>query len=116
MSKQPTIPEPVRDLLAATGITPDSLPAPVTELLAAVAEALKLPIPSTDPADGRAYEALLVQRATHVWILLESMLEHPHVAIDKDAADVRTHIERTPVTYTTFDEQKAQAETRGERP
>ncbi|MFM9796539.1 hypothetical protein [Streptomyces turgidiscabies] len=95
-------------------VTPDMLPKPVTDLLAAVTEALKLPIPSTALADGQAYEALLVQRATHVWILLESMLEHPHVAIDKDAADIRAHIEQYPVTYTTFAEQQAQATRQGE--
>lgn len=95
-------------------VTPDSLPTPVTDLLAAIAEALDLPLPSTDLADEQAYRVLLVLRASHVRILLEAMLDHPHVAIDEDAADVRTHIAQNPVTYTTFDEEKATAETRGE--
>lgn len=95
-------------------VTPDALPAPVTDLLAAIAEALDLPLPSTEQADEGAYCRLLERRATHVRILLESALDHPHVAIDQDAADVRTHIQKNPVTYTTYDEQKAKAETRGE--
>lgn len=101
---------------ASDGVTPDSLPAPVTDLLAAVAEALTLPLPSTDLSDERAYHRLLERRALEVRILLESALAHPDVAIDRDAAEVRTRIAQNPVAYTTFDEQKATAETRGERP
>lgn len=89
------------------GITPGALPKPVTDLFAAIAEALDAPLPSTDVADERAYHRLIVRRATHVRILLESLSSHPDVSIHRDAADVRGHIEQTPVTYTTFDEQKA---------
>lgn len=96
-------------------VTPDSLPAPVTDLLAAIAEALDLPLPSTELADEQAHHVLLRLRVSHVRILLEAMLDHPHVPIDQDAADVRTHIEKNPVAYTTYNEQKAKAETRGEQ-
>lgn len=95
-------------------VTPNTLPAPVTDLFAAIAEALAVPLPSTDPADEHASYRLLDRRATHVRVLLESLASHPDVSINRDAADVRKHIAQNPVTYTTFDEQKAADQERGE--
>ncbi|MEU6244802.1 hypothetical protein [Streptomyces sp. NPDC047024] len=100
---------PVRDqLLEGTEhVAPASLPKPVTDLFAAIAEALDVPLASTDVADGEAADSLLTLRAAHVRILLESLATHPTVSLHRDAADVRAYVERTPVTYRTFDEQKA---------
>ncbi|MEV8043544.1 hypothetical protein AB0P02_06785 [Streptomyces griseoluteus] len=95
-------------------IPPVDLPDPVTDLFAAIGEALNLPIPSTDPADDLAYHVLLVLRSTHVRILLESLVSHPDVSLHRDAADVRAYIEKNPVTYTTFEQQKAAAKRAGE--
>lgn len=95
-------------------VTPSSLPEPVTDLFAAIADALNLPLPSTNLDDERVYHRLIERRALHVRILLESLSSHPDVSIHQDAADVRSQIEQTPVTYTTFDDEKAAAKQRGE--
>ena len=95
-------------------VCPADLPQPVRDLFAAIAESLDVPLASTDPDDGEAAAVLLTRRATHVRILLESFASHPDVPLNKDAADVRAQIERTPVTYRTFAEQKAADQERGE--
>lgn len=95
-------------------VTPSSLPEPVTDLFAAIADALNLPLPSTNLDDERVYHRLIERRVLHVRILLESLSSHPDVSIHQDAADVRSQIEQTPVTYTTFDDEKAAAKQRGE--
>lgn len=95
-------------------VAPSSLPEPVTDLFAAIADALNVPLPSTNLDDERVYHRLIERRALHVRILLESLSGHPDVSIHRDAADVRSQIEQTPVTYTTFDDEKAAAEQRGE--
>ncbi|MGW4876569.1 hypothetical protein ACWEPI_08435 [Streptomyces sp. NPDC004262] len=88
-------------------VSPADMPQPVLYLLASIAMALNLPLPSTDPADERAFHRLLERRTTHVRILLESLFSHPDVPLNGDAADVLAYIEQNPVTYRTFDEQKA---------
>ncbi|MGM9380318.1 hypothetical protein [Streptomyces antibioticus] len=88
-------------------VTPSSLPTAVTDLFAAIAEALDVPLASTDPDDELARNVLLDLRSSHVRILLESLASHPEVPLDKDAADVRQYTERTPVTYTTWADVKA---------
>ncbi|MFF2215056.1 hypothetical protein [Streptomyces antibioticus] len=89
-------------------VIPADLPQPVLDLFAALAESLNVPLPSTDPDDERAYQRLVEHRVTHVRVLLESVLNHPQVAINRDAADVRACAEQTPVTYRTFAEQQAE--------
>ncbi|MET7779588.1 hypothetical protein ABZU94_29830 [Streptomyces mirabilis] len=90
-------------------LPPSDLPEPVTELFAAIAEALDVPLPSTELDDERAANRLLGLRAAYVRHLLESLASHPNVSIHRDAADVRGHIEQTPVTYTTWETEKARA-------
>ncbi|MEU0035100.1 hypothetical protein [Streptomyces sp. NPDC006333] len=90
-------------------LPPSDLPAPVTDLFAAIAEALDVPLPSTERDDERAASKLLDRRVTYVRHFLESLASHPHVSIHRDAADLRAHVADTPVTYTTWETQKAEA-------
>lgn len=83
--------------------TVGALPAAVTDLLAAVVEALTVPLPSTEQADERAYHRLLEQRTTDVRIILATLLDYPDVPIDNDADDVRARIAATPVTYALYE-------------
>jgi hypothetical protein len=80
-----------------------ALPPAVSDLLAAVVEALTVPLPSTDQADERAYHRLLEQRTTDVRIILGSILDFPDVPIDNDVADLRARIAETPVTYALYE-------------
>lgn len=80
-----------------------ALPAAVSDLLAAVVEALTVPLPSTDQADERAYHRLLEQRTTDVRIILGSIVDYPDVPIDNDASDLRARIADTPVTYALYE-------------
>lgn len=89
-------------------LPPSSLPPVVTDLLAAVAEALNVPLLSTEVHDERAASRLLDRRATYVRHYLELLRSHPNVSIHRDAADLRAYIADTPVTYTTW-ETEAQA-------
>ncbi|NUV60680.1 hypothetical protein [Streptomyces sp. CAI-85] len=109
-----TCPIPSRTAMRDTAdVIPADLPQPVLDLFAALAESLNVPLPSTDPDDERAYQRLMEHRVTHVRVLLESVLNHPQVAINRDAADVRAYAEQTPVTYRTFAEQQAKGSGEG---
>ncbi|MFF2385146.1 hypothetical protein [Streptomyces sp. NPDC058108] len=91
-------------------LPPSSLPPVVTDLLAAIGEALDVPLPSTEVHDERAASRLLDRRATYVRHYLESLRSHPDVSLHRDAADLRRHIADTPVTYTTWETQKQESQ------
>jgi hypothetical protein len=93
--------------------TPNDLPSAWRDLIGVLAEALDLPLPSTDQDDENAYHRLLARRVTYVRILLESLASHPSVSINGDPQAVRTHIEQTPIIYTTFDTERARSKRRG---
>lgn len=82
-----------------------TLPESVRDLLAAVVEALTVPLPSIDEGDERAYHRLLERRTTDVRIILGSIVDYPNVPIDNDADDVRARIAETPVTYALYEPQ-----------
>jgi len=84
-------------------VTPGTLPTPVTDLLAAVVEALDIPLPSIDDADERAYTVLLERRATLVRIQLAALLDFPNVDISRDAAELRSYASLAPVTYAVYE-------------
>ncbi|MFD5113724.1 hypothetical protein ACFWNG_15625 [Streptomyces sp. NPDC058391] len=79
------------------------LPEDVTGLLAAVVEALDVPVPSIDPADERAYHRLLEHRTADVRIALASILKFPEAGISRDAEYIRARTAAVPVTYTPFE-------------
>ncbi|MGV9707491.1 hypothetical protein [Streptomyces sp. NPDC003483] len=91
-------------------LPPSSLPPVVTDLLAAIGEALDVPLPSTEVHDERAANRLLGLRAAHVRHYLESLASHPDVSLHRDATDLRTYIADTPVTYTTWETQKQESQ------
>ncbi|MGC9536551.1 hypothetical protein [Streptomyces sp. UG1] len=84
-------------------VTPGALPTPVQDLLAAVSEALDLPLPSIDDADERAHYALLQQRASYVRIQLATLTDYPDVDMSGDADQIRAQIADMPVTYKVFE-------------
>jgi len=96
VSRKPAAPQ-------APTTTVGALPAAVTDLLAAVVEALTVPLPSIEGADERAYHRLLEQRTTDVRILLGSIVDFPDVPIDNDPAGIRARIADTPVTYALYE-------------
>ncbi|MEU3073914.1 hypothetical protein [Streptomyces laurentii] len=80
-----------------------TLPADVAELLSAIVEALDLPIPSIDPADEHARYRLLERRAQFVAIALRGVLQYPdYPDLESDAAWLRRHTARFPLTYTAY--------------
>lgn len=80
-----------------------ALPPAVTDLLAAVAEALTVPLPTIDEHDERAYHALLIRRTSEVRIILASIVDHPNVPIDNDPDDIRARTAALPVTYALYE-------------
>lgn len=84
--------------------TPNDLPEPVRDLIAAVVDALDIPLPSTDAADERAYHRVLALRTTDVRIMLATLLDFPDVAIDKDPAALRARTAAVPVTYGVYED------------
>ena len=84
-------------------ITLAELPPTVTDLLAAITEALTVPLPTISDADERAYHRLLEQRTTDVRIYLATMLDFPDVDITVDAAKIRARAAITPVTYSLYE-------------
>ncbi|MFE0651811.1 hypothetical protein ACFVZH_27535 [Streptomyces sp. NPDC059534] len=74
-----------------------------TGLLAAIVEALDIPIPAIDRADEREHYRLLERRATDVLIGLSALLRHPGAgALEDTARHIRRFTAHTPVTYTPF--------------
>lgn len=88
---------------ATTSTLVADLPPAVSDLLAAVVEALTVPLPTIDEHDERAYNRLLVRRTSEVRIMLGSIVDHPHVPIDNDPADIRARTADTPVTYALYE-------------
>ncbi|MFE7446835.1 hypothetical protein ACFU7X_41005 [Streptomyces chartreusis] len=92
----------VRDELTAGG----SLPPAVTELLAAIVEALDVPI-ADRPADDKQRAELLTQRASDARVLLSSLLAHGDVA--RAARRLREWTAEHPVTFPTWQARTVQA-------
>lgn len=91
------------DLSTSARADNTTLPEPVRDLLAAVVEALTVPLPSIDQADERAFHRLLELRTTDVRTTLASILDFPDVPIDKDADSIRARIAALPVTYAVYE-------------
>lgn len=87
----------------STRITLAELPPEVTELLAAITEALTVPLPTIADADERAYHRLLERRTTDVRIYLATMLDFADVDISVDAVKLRARTADTPVTYGLYE-------------
>lgn len=76
--------------------------AAVTDLLAAIVEALDVPLPSTDTADERAHYRLLERRSFDVRATLAAVLRYPG-GLDDTADIIRRDAAAQPVTYTPFE-------------
>lgn len=79
----------------------DVLPCDVADLLAAVVEALDIPLPSFADADERAHHRLLADRAGRTVIALRGVLDNGH-DLDTSAQWLRTRTAEEPVTYTPW--------------
>ncbi|MGY3337577.1 hypothetical protein ACVW0K_003676 [Streptomyces filamentosus] len=87
------------------------LPGEVTTLLAAVVEALDIPLPSNDEDDETAHRVLLDERAAGVRIALSVLLGSPAIWLLEDTARyIREHTAQHPVTYTPFRSDRTEAE------
>lgn len=77
-----------------------TLNADVHDLLAAISDALNLPLPSNDPADERACERLTSLRSARARIVAQSVLD------GSDLPNATDHLRRwtaeTPITYTPW--------------
>lgn len=73
----------------------------VADVLAAIVEALDVPMPAVDEADERAHYRLLDNRAADVRIVLAALLRHPG-PLDNTADIIRRRTADQPVTYTPF--------------
>jgi hypothetical protein len=74
----------------------------VTDLLAAVVEALDVPLPGLDDADERAQHRLMERRTSLVRATLASILAHPGPLDGREARVLRRQTELSPVTYTVW--------------
>lgn len=91
-----------RKAMQAPSLTLGALPPAVSDLLAAVIEALDLPLPAITQDAERAYAAAAEKRMSNVRIVLSTMLDWPTVDISTDAADLRTRTAEVPADYAPF--------------
>lgn len=78
-----------------------AIPAPVADLLAAVVEALDIPLPCFAEADERAHARLLHHRAGRAVIALRGVLDQGH-DVDDSTEWLRARTAEEPVTYTPW--------------
>ncbi|WP_406420880.1 hypothetical protein [Streptomyces sp. NBC_00842] len=83
------------------------LTGPVRDLLAAVAAALDIPLPSIQRGDEQAYHQLLERRTSQVRIDLLALLDEAEPDLVFEAAFLEKHTAAAPVTYTPFEPAKA---------
>ncbi|MEV7530961.1 hypothetical protein [Streptomyces hydrogenans] len=80
------------------------LPSEVTTLVAAILEALDLPLPSVEDADERKHYRVLEKRAQDVSIGLSMLLKYSNeMPVEEAVVYVRDWTKRHPATYTPFD-------------
>jgi hypothetical protein len=75
----------------------------VAELLAAVVEALDMPLPSLDDADERAYHRLLERRTAAVRNALAAKLQYLDYGVSDTTNAIRRRTAEEPITYTPYD-------------
>lgn len=79
------------------------LPTEVRDLLAAVVEALDVPLPDITDAAERQHYRLVQRRAADVHVTLAVLLESGATDLTHDAQVIRTRTAETPVTYPVWD-------------
>jgi hypothetical protein len=80
-----------------------TLSSDVLDLLAAIHDALDVPLPSLAAGDERAFQRLMEDRRSAVYSTLHSILDEDVQRIhDHDARYIRRRTEATPVTYTVW--------------
>lgn len=88
-----------------------AIPEPTRDLLAALLEALDIPLPAT-MGDDAAYQRLLADRAGQVAVSLRGLLKDDQAG-DADpaweAVYLRKNIAKLPITYRAWDETKTEA-------
>lgn len=73
------------------------------DLLAAIHQALDVPLPGLDDADERAYHRLMERRITNVRTTLGPILADASTGlVSTDAAGIRKSTANNPVTYTEW--------------
>lgn len=87
-----------------------AIPADALDLLAAIRDALDVPLPGLTDADQRAYQAVMRRRLSEVHIVLDVALEPQWVGtLDpaREAATIRQRAADSPVTYTVWNPKEA---------
>lgn len=82
----------------------------VLDLLAAIRDALDVPLADLTDADQRAYQAVMRRRLSEVHIVLDVALEPKWIGTfdpAREAASIRTRTADTPVTYATWQSETA---------
>jgi hypothetical protein len=80
----------------------DPIPEPVRGLLAAILEALDVPL-AQHADDDQARARLLDARANHTVIAIESVLKHGTEDVEDSARWLRERTATEPVTFTPWD-------------
>ncbi|BBA99257.1 hypothetical protein RVR_5798 [Actinacidiphila reveromycinica] len=80
-----------------------TLTSSVHNLLAAIRDALDVPLPGVEDADERRFCWLMDDRRSAIYSTLNAILNSPTPQIhDADTAYIRRRIEDRPVTYTVW--------------
>jgi hypothetical protein len=99
----------VRDQLREPSITPGAIPPAVTNLLAAIVEALDVPL-ADQPGDDTTAAALMRQRANEARIIAASVLRDLDPRnIEGAAQQLRGWTAECPVTYRSWQQRTEQA-------
>lgn len=88
----------------------DQLPPEVRELLAAVVEALDVPLPDITDAAERAHYRVLQRRATDTRVVLATLLEFNGPDLAQDSAVIRQRTAEAPVDYPLWEPPRPAAE------
>ncbi|MFB7938992.1 hypothetical protein [Streptomyces sp. NPDC056049] len=87
------------------------LPGEVTSLVAAIVEALDLPLPSVEDADEAKHYRVLEKRAEDVIVGLSMLLKFAsEMPVAEATVYVRDWTKRHPITYTPFRSDQTEAE------
>ncbi|MFM9595733.1 hypothetical protein ACKI1J_24265 [Streptomyces scabiei] len=93
--------------------TPDTVPGPVRELLAAIVETLDLPVPAPEAAAAAVHQGILDDRVQYVRLAIDAILTGTaHEGIEWEAQFLRTQAAKRPPAYRTraqFDDDRRAA-------
>lgn len=88
-----------------------TIPSEVLDLLAAIRDALDVPLPGVEDRDERRFCWLMDNRRSAVYSTLNALLDYPDPQIhDYDTNYIRRRTAETPVTYTVWQDPEGGAQ------